>query len=275
MTLPASASARGTARADFEGRLARLRERHPLKYFKLGTEVEALSFEEIDFTRDALPADVGIYVKIGGPGAANDIRVLGGIGVQGLIAPMIESPYGLLNFVQAVDAALEPRQAEAIVKGINLETVTCYRQFEAIAAQPSFARLGFCNIGRSDLAASMDRKVSDPEVLQAVADLVHACRQRRMGIHVGGQVTGPTLEPVLAAERPDGFHTRFLAFACTGTLAEVAATVAAALDLEIAYLALLAERFPSAAKLHLHRRQVTGERLEQHRRWAESRKLPQ
>src|SRR5205807_1811426 len=101
------------------------------------------------------------YVKIGGPGAINDIRALGDIGVQGLIAPMVESPYGLVNFIQAIEAALTTAQAAKIVKGINLETITCYRQFDAICAEPGFALLGMCNIGRSDLAGSMNRKVTD------------------------------------------------------------------------------------------------------------------
>lgn len=259
-------------RAEFDERLDALRSQSPFKYFKLGTEVEALSFEEIDFTREALPTDVAVYVKIGGPGALNDIRTLGEIGVQGLIAPMVESPYGLQNFVQSVDAVLEPAQAMSIRKGINLETETCWQKFEAISSDPAFARLAFCNIGRSDLATSMGRKVTDPEVRAAVCDLVRACRRRGMGIHVGGQVTGPTLESLLETEPPDGFHTRFLALACEGDLRRVAATIDRALDLEIAYLGLLVERFPRAAKMHLHRRQVTALRQEEHRRWAS--KLP-
>ena len=75
---------------------------------KLSTEDAAMSIEQIGYWAevDILPATV----KIGGPNARNDIKQLLPMNIDGLIAPMVESPYGLENFISAVRDFTTPMQ---------------------------------------------------------------------------------------------------------------------------------------------------------------------
>lgn len=73
-------------------RLKELRDAGGLTALKTGTEVEDMSFEEIRLLRALSDRIVPLFVKIGGPEARNDMRELARAGVDGLIAPMIESP---------------------------------------------------------------------------------------------------------------------------------------------------------------------------------------
>ena len=60
---------------------------------KLSTEDAAMTIDQITFWTDLslLP----VVVKIGGPNARNDIKQLVSLNIDGLIAPMVESLYGL------------------------------------------------------------------------------------------------------------------------------------------------------------------------------------
>jgi hypothetical protein len=186
---------------------------HRLTYLKLGTEAEALSFEEVallgrirdDFC-DAHPMMVG---KIGGPDARNDLFQLDRIGVDGYVAPMVESPYGLRIFLDAV--AMQVKRADPLL-GINIETGLAVEQLPGILQVEGVTTLGFINVGRSDLSSSVGLAVNAPEVTEMTCRVIAAAQARGISGHVGGQVTGRTLVPIIERVQPDGFHTRFLAF---------------------------------------------------------------
>jgi hypothetical protein len=57
-----------------------------------------------------------LYLKIGGVEALRDIKDALDLGVDGLIAPMVESPFGVVKFVSAVESVFSLRK---IHKSIN------------------------------------------------------------------------------------------------------------------------------------------------------------
>jgi len=118
-----------------------LKHKHGCIAVKLGTEVEDCSFEYIEWVNRLVSGLLPVVVKIGGPEARNDIRQLSRIGVGGLIAPMVESPYGLVKYVAALRDIIEPRQRQKMIKGINAETVNCYRRIDEILAMPEAKEL--------------------------------------------------------------------------------------------------------------------------------------
>ncbi len=101
---------------------------------KLSTEDAAMTIDQIKFWAEAslLPA----IVKIGGPNARNDIKQLVPLNIDGLIAPMVESPYGLENFISAVRDFTTPMQFGRLNKHINIETVTAVKQLDDILKAP-------------------------------------------------------------------------------------------------------------------------------------------
>ena len=112
---------------------------------KLSTEDAAMSIEQIGYWAevDILPATV----KIGGPNARNDIKQLLPMNIDGLIAPMVESPYGLENFISAVRDFTTPMQFERLKKQINIETETAVRQLDSILLDPEAKYIDEITIG--------------------------------------------------------------------------------------------------------------------------------
>ena len=101
---------------------------------KLSTEDAAMTINQIKFWADlsVLP----VVVKIGGPNARNDIKQLVSLNIDGLIAPMVESPYGLENFILAVQDFTTPMQFGRLNKHINIETITAVKQLDGILNAP-------------------------------------------------------------------------------------------------------------------------------------------
>jgi len=244
-------------RARLAERLASLTAGHGLAYLKLGTEAEALTFDEIEVlssvAASVAPA-VAVVGKIGGPEARNDLLQFHARGATGFVAPMIESPYALRCFLDAV-ADVVPGRPNL---GINIETASAVDQLDAMLTLEGVDALGFVNVGRSDLAASMGcEAVDDPAVTEATCAVIARVQRAGLSAHVGGCVTPATLAPVLARVRPDGFHTRFLAFDRADD-----DTVTAALHAEIELLELLAACDAGRAATHTARIQTTRRRME-------------
>ena len=144
---------------------------------KLSTEDAAMTIDQIKFWINAslLPA----IVKIGGPNARNDIKQLVPLNIEGLIAPMVESPYGLENFISAVRDFTTPMQFGRLNKHINIETVTAVKQLDDILNTPEAKYLDEITIGCSDFSSSLKKSVVDRSVLNQVTRAVKKISQRR------------------------------------------------------------------------------------------------
>ena len=103
---------------------------------KLSTEDAGMSMEQIGYWAESAGNTLPAVVKIGGPNARNDIKQLLPMNIDGLIAPMVESPYGLENFISAVRDFTTPIQFERLKKQINIETETAVRQLDSILLTP-------------------------------------------------------------------------------------------------------------------------------------------
>ena len=114
--------------------LRKLKTEYDACGLKLSTEDAGMSIPQIKFWAEfsLLP----VVVKIGGPNARNDIKQLVPLKIEGLIAPMVESPYGLENFITAVKDFATHKQFEKLSKHINIETVTAVKQLDSILNIP-------------------------------------------------------------------------------------------------------------------------------------------
>lgn len=175
---------------------------------KTGTEAEDMSFEDIRIMR-ALSRDiVPLVVKIGGPEARNDIRELVDIGVDGLIAPMIESPYALKKFIQTLHEITAPLHFERLHKAINIETALGVELLGAILALDEAKELNQVTAARSDLSGSLDLDVDDPTVTASCRAIVDQARQVGCVTSVGGGIHGTNARAILDEIGPDRINTR-------------------------------------------------------------------
>ncbi|MDI6786133.1 MAG: aldolase/citrate lyase family protein [bacterium] len=193
-------------------KLIELKNKYGCNSLKFETEAEGASFEEIRYYMNLALGEIPIIVKIGGPDAQNDIRELSKIGVQGLIAPMVESPYGLENFVAALKKILSPEQYKYLWKGINIETITTYCQIDKIFQNKEICQIQGISIGRSDLSQSMGLTVDSEEVMKIVKEVTIKAQEKNLIVSVGGGITPNNSQNIFTEINPDRINTRNLGF---------------------------------------------------------------
>ena len=128
-----------------------LKELYALEAVKAEFEAEGSSFNDlVRLRRLTEKAGVRLFLKIGGVEAVRDIKDSLELGVDGLIAPMVESAFGLRKFL---DAYASVYRGHRIRLAINIETRGAIAQLGDILDMATRAVDGV-TLGRKDLSAS-------------------------------------------------------------------------------------------------------------------------
>jgi hypothetical protein len=240
-------------------KLDHLYHEHGLVGLKGGTEVEDMTFEEIAFLKALGDPILPVIVKIGGPEARNDIRAMKALGVQGILAPMIESEYALKNFV---DCTREIYRAEALpLLAINIETITSYDNLDGITSSEQFKAIAQVTVGRSDLSGSMNRKNDDEEVYRVTESIVRWSEDLGKITSVGGKITGANAPVIRHRVRPHRINTRHMVFDLSRSR-DIAESVNLGLEFEIELYDALAGVEPSKREVYARLVENTRGRLE-------------
>lgn len=170
-----------------------LKQNFQLAGIKAEFEAEGSSFNDlVRLRRITDKAGVGLYLKIGGVEALRDIKDSLELGVDGIIAPMVESKFGLKKFKEAYKSVYKDHK---IKLSINVETRNSIDQIDDIL---DLAK-GFIDnitLGRTDLAASyMDKDVTpDCEMLTKLVQYIGK-KSHDAGLHftVGGSISAKTV----------------------------------------------------------------------------------
>lgn len=170
-----------------------LKADYDLLGIKAEFEAEGSSFEDLVRLRRLTAAlGVELHLKIGGVEAYRDIKDAVTLGVDGLIAPMVESPFGLLKFLECVDKVFPP---DSIRLAINVETKHAIEDLDAILAVGA-GRIHGITIGRTDLSASwMDPAVKPdtPFIMDLVRATTARIAARGLEVTVGGSIQAASL----------------------------------------------------------------------------------
>jgi len=101
-------------------------------------------------------ADLPLTVKIGGCEAIRDLLESKQIGVQYVVAPMVETPYALSKYIAAKEQVYTADEALDTQFLFNMETITCFERRDEIttmaAAKPGVNGIVF---GRVDFSGSL------------------------------------------------------------------------------------------------------------------------
>lgn len=192
-------------------KLAWLKENCSMVGIKGGTEVEDLNYKEIAFLRKISQGIMPLTVKIGGPEARTDIRFMIENNIDTVLAPMVESVYGLKNFIDC-SKEMETYYGKTIQKAINMETITAYQHMDEIYGSVYFKELRNVTVGRSDFSGSMGKSVDDPEVMKMTSDFVHNAKKLGKFTSVGGKITVKNIENIKKVIAPDVINTRHIVF---------------------------------------------------------------
>jgi 4-hydroxy-2-oxoheptanedioate aldolase len=102
-------------------------------------------------------AKTKVTLKIGGPEAIRDLKDSSVIGVKGLVAPMVESEFGLKKFIQATKTYIPEDTLSSVQLNINVETITAVQNVEKMLAYCEASELYGVTVGRVDLVSSMNK----------------------------------------------------------------------------------------------------------------------
>jgi hypothetical protein len=138
-------------------------------------------------------ADVDIALKVGGCEAIRDMLEAKQFGVRYIIAPMVETPYALSKYIQAISNVFSNEDKEEITFLFNLETITAYEHLEAMASLASSS--SGCNgivFGRVDFAGSLGigrSGIETEEVTVCAEKAAAVCLENGLEFVVGGAVS--------------------------------------------------------------------------------------
>lgn len=199
---------------ELRAHLQQLKQEAGLCALKTGTEVEDMAFEDIRVLCDLSQGILPLYVKIGGPEARNDIRMLAEMGVDGIIAPMIESAYALKNFIKTMRELLDPAAYAKMEKGINLETITGFSNMNSILSAPEIKELNQITAARTDLSGSMGLSPDDAQVLEKCSIIVARARENDLRTSVGGNIHVGIVTKIIQSIGPHTINTRHMVLEC-------------------------------------------------------------
>jgi len=154
---------------------------------KQSTEDEGALHEDIiTMRRITESCGLKLSVKIGGCEAKTDIEFCNTLGVNGVVAPMVESEFAMQKFIESTI------DIKDIKYYINIESKSAYKNLSSILNSPSSKLLSGIVIGRSDLVKSYGRdknQVDDADMNLIVQDILTKCTAYGLNTLMGGNIS--------------------------------------------------------------------------------------
>ncbi len=223
--------------------LKELQEKYYVVGVKAEFEAEGTRTEELMRLKEiCLAAKVPLTLKIGGCEAVRDMYDARSIGVEYLVAPMVETAFSLQKYLRAVNLVF-PKDEQAKVEFlINIETETAYQNFAEMMKIPEINILDGIVMGRVDFTGSMglDRKaVNSEKVFNMTKDLLTQAKKQKLTCVVGGAIAVDSLPFLLDLPKGtlDRYETRKICFQCPQALGKEADKgISKAVEFELAWL---------------------------------------
>lgn len=193
-----------------------LKENHHVVGIKAEFEAEGTRLEEALRLKEVVTkAGLDLTIKIGGCEAIKDMYDARTIGVNAIVAPMIETPYAMKKYVKATHFVFPEEERKEVKFFINTETITGFNNLSDIIATPEFSEIAGIVLGRVDMTGSMGLTRDDINS-DRIFNIAHTMSEKMMNVNkdlvIGGGVSAHSLPFFEKLPYLSRFETRKIIF---------------------------------------------------------------
>jgi len=200
--------------------LERLKNNYGVFEIKAEFEAEGSRMEEMMRLKD-ITSFVGlpIILKIGGVEAVTDIYNALSIGVKGIVAPMVETPFAMSKYLNMIETMVAEDNAKDIEFAFNMETKTAVDNLDEIFSLSNIGLLEGMTIGRVDLSGSLgigrEHINTSPAIFSICVNALKAAKEHSLKTGLGGGISVEALPPIAELVKLgllDKYETRKVVF---------------------------------------------------------------
>lgn len=220
-----------------------LKANHNVVGIKAEFEAEGTRMEEAMRLKDVVTsAGLTLTVKIGGCEAVKDMYDAKTLGVERIVAPMIESSYAMTKYIKAAKMVFHADEECNVKYLINVETKQGLKQLDEILASEASDDLSGIVLGRVDMTGSMGLSrddINSKQLFDIACEVATKCKDKGIECIIGGGVSSYSLP--FFRDLPNGtlarYETRKVIFKCPEALSENApAGILKAVGFELMWL---------------------------------------
>ncbi len=178
--------------------LKELKEKNGAIAVRAEFEAEGTRLDELFRLKEiSVRAGLGLVLKIGGCESIRDMLESRIVGVNCLVAPMVESAYALRKYLQAIKKVFTAQERKSIKISCNIETVTACQNLKEMLEIPEISVLHGIVIGRVDLCFSSGKNeeyVNNKEITKLVREAIAAAKKKNLVCMMGGGLSPESME---------------------------------------------------------------------------------